>query len=618
MAAMADGSPIIEALLRYLAFALLAIVGPGLALQRALRLKIDPALVAPLGIVACAAAYALGLALSLRAVFPAALVLLNLGLLGRRDCWRLAGGPRVRGALAPLAVTIALFALTQYPWNRMIGDGGFAFDSGEGPDTAFYVGVAWELAVSYPPQAPALAGVPMAYHNGPHIVRGATAYWAGIHPYDAISRFDNTLLALALILALRGAVAMLGGSPRAVALISWAPLATDFSFIFAGVPGARWWSFLHGSSLLHSLFFARSTIFALTIALGILIAHHRHRSGEGRSWLVLAAGLAAALPFFNIFLCSLMLAGLALAFVVTRERRTLAVLAAPMFVVALVLLLTSRTADSQIYLDPLGAVQNTRRLLALAPLAGPALAAAGVLWLVAALGLRLVGLPLAIRSLRAQAPAACVLAVMALGGWPLRLLVHINADGRFDESAYFAEHSGACLWLFTAMAIAGLLDRLGRCAQIAAVLAVAALTLPSSAEFVIRKRGLTPISVSPAAVRAMRALERASPPGAVVLVRPSPHAPPLPMVLAGRRVYFNEYIRCLLQFAPHSELERRRQLQRSFFRARDPRTALAAAKEMGATFLYLPAGESIAFDPRGALETVYDEGGERVYRLLSP
>ena len=42
--------------LRYAAFALLAVVGPGIALQRLARVAVDPALVVPLGFAATAAA----------------------------------------------------------------------------------------------------------------------------------------------------------------------------------------------------------------------------------------------------------------------------------------------------------------------------------------------------------------------------------------------------------------------------------------------------------------------------------------------------------------------------------------------------------------------------------
>ncbi len=321
------------------------------------------------------------------------------------------------------------------------------------------------------------------------------------------------------------------------------------------------------------------------------------------------------LPFFNIFLASLVLAGLGLAWLRCPDRRPLTPLVTATALGIAIPLLQPHIVSPRVTLDPLGAVQRTQALLGLHALSGPSLVAGSLLWIVAALGLRLVGIPRALAALVSTDSPAVILATVALLGWPLRLLVHINADGRFDEAAYFAEHSGATLWLFTALALAPLLARFP--SRALAVALLAALTLPSTAEFVARKRALPPERIPARAVRAMRALEAASPPGSLVLVRPNAEYPPLPMVLIGRRDFYSEYMRSLLQFAPRPELQRRRALQRAFFRATDPREALALAREIGAGFLYVPAGEPLFFDPRPVTETVYARDGERVYRFAA-
>jgi hypothetical protein len=97
-----------------------------------------------------------------------------------------------------VAVLVALLAATQYRSNRVGPDGSFLLDVGEHVDTAVHVGVTWELVAGYPPQVPGLAGVPMRYHVGSHLVRAAAVRWAGIHPYDSLSRFDVTLWGIAL------------------------------------------------------------------------------------------------------------------------------------------------------------------------------------------------------------------------------------------------------------------------------------------------------------------------------------------------------------------------------------------------------------------------------------
>ena len=201
---MADGSDPLLASVRFAVFALAAILGPGVALQRLVRVRVDPALVVPVGILFCGGAYWLSLTSGFSLLFPALVALADVPLL--LSGLRLAEDrPSLRGALPAVAVLVVVLALTQYRTNRVDAEGAFRLDVGEHVDTALHVGVTWELVASYPPQVPGLAGVPMRYHVGSHLVRAAAARWAGIHPYDAISRFDVTLWGIALILALRAA-----------------------------------------------------------------------------------------------------------------------------------------------------------------------------------------------------------------------------------------------------------------------------------------------------------------------------------------------------------------------------------------------------------------------------
>ena len=60
----------LEAFLRYLLFASLAILGPGIGVHRLLRLPVDPALVLPVGTALAAGAYFLSLVLGFPVVFP--------------------------------------------------------------------------------------------------------------------------------------------------------------------------------------------------------------------------------------------------------------------------------------------------------------------------------------------------------------------------------------------------------------------------------------------------------------------------------------------------------------------------------------------------------------------
>ena len=195
---MADGTAILFAATRSLVFAVLGILLPGLALQRLARVSPDPALVLPLGLVYCALSYGLSLVTNAPLVFPLLVAAAAALLLIPPRRWRWASGPSVKGAVWPLALLVALFSLTQYRVNRVDSAGDFLLDTGEHADTALHVGVSWELVHAYPPEVPGLAGVTMHYHVGTHLVRAAAARWAGIHPYDAMSRFDITLWAAGL------------------------------------------------------------------------------------------------------------------------------------------------------------------------------------------------------------------------------------------------------------------------------------------------------------------------------------------------------------------------------------------------------------------------------------
>lgn len=599
--------------LAYLAFVLATIVGPGVAAQRVLRLRVDTALVLPLGLAFCAAASWLSLIADLPWLFPGLVALALVAVLARRERWRVADGPSLPGAVAAWLAVIALLCLVQYPFNRRSAQGDFLLDDLERIDTAFHVGVTWELATGYPPQVPGLAGVPLGYHVGPHLIRAAALRWAHVHPYDALYRFDVTLWALALILALRAMAAAMGASPRVVALIGWSLLATDFSFCFAADPGARWWTELLRGNLLLSLVFANSVVPALALAMGSLVALRRFLLGEGRGWLVLAGALGAALPFFKVFLAAQLLLGLGVALLLSGRRAPLVAVAVPCLAASVCLALGQAGRNVEVLLVPLAPAALTRDMLGRPALAGVPFIAWSALWLVASLGLRTLGVPRAYRALRSRDAPRVALAAVALSGWPLALLLRVTADGVFNESVYFTVQSGALLWIFTCEALVALLAR-GLSVWLIGVASVS-LAVPSSVEFVWRK-ARTPPDVVPARVlRAMSALEQASRPGDVVLMRPFSRYPPPPIVFIGRRVAYTDYMPYLQQFASAKLLRERRELVRRFFRTSDASEALAIARGLGARFVYLFGPQAIGVDPETVLEPVYVEGNARVYRI---
>ena len=432
----------LSATLRYAVFALVAIAGPGLALQRLAGVAIDPALVLPLGIAATAAAYWLSLVVGAPWLYPVLIVALGLALFVVRTPMTLADGPSLRGAIAPAAATIALLAVTQYGGNRVASSGEFLLDNLVPYDTAFHVGLARELTLGYPPQLPGVSGFSLGYHLGPDLVRAAALRWAAIDPYDSINRFDVTLGAIALILALRAITRAAGGGPFAVALAGFIPLVTDFSFLFAANPQAHWWADLLRGNLLISLALSNPLIPALALSLGALVALERDQ-GTGRGGLWLAAMQAAAVPFFKVFLGAHLLLGLAVSAVFGRRsvRHALAV-ALPCALATALLVLGRGGSTVDVTLAPLDLVRITRESLELPPLSGVALAGWAMLWLAASLGLRLLGLGKAWRALRRGPWATSALAVMALAAWPLGLLFRVSAPEMLEGQKTVAVEIG--------------------------------------------------------------------------------------------------------------------------------------------------------------------------------
>jgi hypothetical protein len=608
---------------RYAAFAILALVGPGLAAHRLAGVAIDAALVLPLGTAIAAGAYWLSLVSGLPWLFPALTGALDLAALLAPRPWRWAPGPPLRGAVAPFLAVIALLAATQYRWNRLDASGEFLLDPVVPFDTAFHVGVARELTLGYPPQVPGIAGFTLGYHLGVDLVRAAALRWAAVDPYDSISRFDVTLGALALVLAVRAVARAAGASPLAVAIVPWTVLATDFSFVFAGNPSAIWWTDLLRGNLLLSLALANPVIAGLGLALGALAAVHRYASGEGRGWLALALVLAFAVPFFKVFLGAHLLLGLLAGAVLGRRQTRGALLAVglPCAIATALLALGQGARTVEVAWAPLDLVRVTRESLNLPPLSGARLAAWSVFWVLASLGLRLIGIPAALRSLRSALPVATVLATMALVGWPLGLLFRVSAPEVLagqkvvNDAAYLVEQAGPLLWIFTAMTLAAWSAR--------PVLALPLLTLslvvalPATVQYVWASALHPPDRLPAAMVRAMASLRAASAPGDVVLQRPGARYPPAPVILIGRRVPYERFTPYLTQFAPPAALVQRHETVYRFFHTTDAAEAVAIARGLSAQHLCLYGADRLRFDGAGLLAAVHDEPEARCYRLLA-
>jgi hypothetical protein len=608
---------LLSSLVRYLAFVAVSVVGPGIALQRLLGVAVDAALVLPLGCAATAGAYWLASQLGAPWLFPLLVAALDVGLVWRGWGRRAVNDPPLRGAI-PAAIGIVLFlALTQYGWNRTGAGGEFHLDPmGDHP---LHAGITWELTTSGAPQVPGLAGVPLVYHVGADLVRAAALRWADVGPYDSINRFEVTLGALALALALRGVMAQLSPMPFALAAVPWSLLATDASFLLALVLPVTWWSDLLRGNVLMSMAFDNPVVLGMTLALGALVALARYEAGEGRGWLVLSVALAAAAPPFKVFVGAQLALALGFAALRGRPRWPRLLPCASSLVMSLMLALAVRGERVEVAWAPLDMVRHSVVGLGLSEPGLRALLAWTLPWLALSLGLRLFGLPRAVAALGSGKALPSALAAFALSGWPLGLLFRTAArgiDGQPLPSAliYLLEQSGLVLWIFTAIALAELGRRRSRPVLVALV--AAALALPATVEFVWRRWEMGPDELSPALMGGIRKLAEEGRPGDVVLQRPGWERPPLPVILAGQRVVLEGYTPYLTQFAPVAELRRRRHVLGELFRAETLPAARALARDFGASFLCLYGSQSFAFDTTGWLRPLYVHEEIRVYRIV--
>jgi hypothetical protein len=623
---MADGGSPLFATIRFLLFAALAVGGPGLALQKLATRRYDPGLVLPVGLLFCSGSYWLSLVAGRPWLFPALVAAAHLpllagGLKGRAD------GPSLRGALPAFLTILGLLALTQFRTNRMGPGGAFLVDTDESVDSAVHVGLTWELVAGWPPQVPGLAGVPLHYHVGSHLVRAAATRWAGIHPYDSLNRFDPALWGLGLVLALRAAAFSLGFGKTAVALAGFLPLAADLCFLPGLLLGSENWAFKLGGNFGQAVFFASSMSPAMAAALGALVALERARRGEGHGFLAVGGFLAAGVVYFKVFTGAQLLLALGLVFVRGRERRELLAIAAPAAIALAAIGLWAIGPGTGVEVDfvPFAPANPARLMLGLAEVSGLPLVASGLAWLVLSLGLRAFGFPGAWRSLREGEGPRAALGALALSGWPIAFFVTISADPSYDESFHLTQASGLLLWLFAVRWLEGR----GPLVAVASAL----LCLPGTAEFIVRKATRVPATLPPATVRAMSALREASCPGDVVLTRPGVELVPPVVVLAGRRVPLARFTPYWQQFTTPEFMRERDTLVRSFYRARDADEAAGLAARLGARFVLYegglrpaaPAEKSASLrdvidelEARGGLTPIVVEPRLRLYRIGPP
>ena len=379
---------------------------------------------------------------------------------------RAAAGPSLRGAIPPFLAVVALpRRRPSTPGTASDADGDFLLDPLVPFDTAFHVGLTRELVLGYPPQVPGVAGFPLGYHLGTDLVRAAALRWAGTDPFDAITRFDVTLGALALVLVLRAVIARLG-APAAGRGDSF-PGRSSSRISRSSSPQTRrptGGPTSCAGNLLLSLALANPIVPALASSSGRSSPSRATSSRRRRGHLALAAVLAAAVPFFKVFLGAHLLLGLGVAALLGP-----AVPAGRSSAVGLPCALATAGPrprpgwrDGEVVLAPLDLASGDARDASACPHSTAPRSSAGAASGSpprSACGSSAVPAPGAPCAAGGTA-AASALGAMALCGWPLGLLFRVSApevlEGQkiVNDAAYLVEQGGPLLWIFTAIALA--------------------------------------------------------------------------------------------------------------------------------------------------------------------
>ena len=409
----------------------------------------------------------------------------------------------------------------------------------------------------YPPQVPGVSGFPLGYHLGPDLVRAAAWRFAGrssLRP-DRAARRDARCLGPGPGAARdrgRHRRASPGRDARRHGRCS-PPTSRSCS---PANPQAHWWADLLRGNLLVSLALSNPIVPALALALGALVALARHLRGRGPRLARARRAAGARGPLLQGVPGRAPVAR-------PRPRRSSSAVAGRG---ARLVVGARRARDRGARAGP-GRRDGRRRAGAArprrmprAPRSGcrrwPALALArlvALLWIAASLGLRLVA-PTGGRARAARwTRGATALAAMALAAWPLGLLFRVSAPEVLpgqkvvNDAAYLVEQGGAAA-VDVRRARARTLAR-GAAATPGRPALGAAGRCPSTLQFAVEEGARCRADPVPAPTCARwRGRGRASRPGDVVLQRPGARYPPLPVVLAGRRVPYERFTPYLTQF----------------------------------------------------------------------
>ena len=635
---------------------------PGRLILDVLRLEAPPVARAvvslSLGLASSTAAYWVLASVGARRAFWAwpACSLLALAARRSRGAWT-SRRPRtptdereIAALVVPLAVAVATLFLSPFYYRNLVRteNGGLTFHLM--PDTVWHLSFAQELGHTVPPTAPFMPGRRVNYHYGPDTATAAFAQAPLLEVEDVAARFLPTVffgIALGAAFSLARALRLPCGAAAACAFL--VVFGEDFSFIPALLRGAPegwpWAATILQAPTVVSLFMMNPMLPALGLLLTSLYALARFSEDRQRGWGIVVALLAGALFHVKVFAAAqLGLAlGLAASFCLWRFRDArLAWLTAATGVLLLPglgTLLVGGLSQPRVAFHPSAYVPAAVVNLGLAgtvlgsgvdalvrdgrvtPGSVAAFAGATAVYLFFAMGLRGYGVGRWIRSFSPASPGEAhrlVLALLVLLGPLLTLNLEVLPEGHdpaghYNNAIWFLVVSKYVAWFFAVEALLPVWLRAAPRGRALLGIAVLALSLPSTVQFLAQQAAETPPPrLNPMVLDVADYLRAHAAPGSVVV---APQALAAPLVsLAPCRATVPAAFGYLA--ADSAEIDRRTALLQAFWRAWSAGGPVAEQLRGLAPVDYVVAPRPAQGLPSDApLEAVFRTGSLVVYRV---
>ena len=424
-------------------------------------------------------------------------------------------------------------------------------------DVGLHLSLAHELTHSVPPEVPFFSGETLSYHYFMDLVAAMLSSTAWLSVLDLTVRFLPTFFLVTAVLAIFCfSRSWLDSRYGAVLVTFLVVFGEDLSFVPGLLLGSRevWSAQFFGVPTTYSLYFMNPMLPALGMLFAGFFCLAQYWKHGGRAWPILTAFLFAALMEYKVFATAHVLASLAMAGVIRlflfRETRLLKVLALTMLLGAPLFLhtLVGSQAGAKMWMriDPWPYVPEALEQIGLldtsvgseigAIYQSGTLSAGGVagLFLVAlpgyllgSLGMRVIGIPVALRDLvcfRGSTGIRLFAALFVILGPLLTLTCTATPWGypqefEYNNAVWFYVQSKYVMWIFVVELILILCRGRRRSWQALVVAVIVGVSIPSTVQYFQNQmhRGLEVLNENE--LELMGFLGQSCPDGEVVLSR---------------------------------------------------------------------------------------------------